>query len=94
MVYIFIGKLIRVLSHSYFARHICSNGKVCYTKRGWSYFSYLYYVAMDGDNRIKNNNNKSAFQICQAKSNISLERGVWKEDNPRHYYVYKTNVLG
>ena len=41
-------------SHSYFAQHIFSNGKIRSTKRAWSYFSYSHYVAMLGDNRIKN----------------------------------------
>ena len=54
MVCTFIGILILVLSHSYFAQHIFSNGKIRSTKRAWSYFSYSHYVAMLGDNRIKN----------------------------------------
>lgn len=73
----FIGILIRVLSHSYFAQH----GKICSTKRGWSYFSYSHYVAMRGDNRIRKQQQQQQNQHFKL---VMLNQMIFpgKEDNP------------
>ena len=81
----FIGILIRVLSHLYFAQHICSNMEKFVLPRmedgGWSYFSYSHYVAMRGDNRIRKQQQQQQNQHFKL---VMLNQMIFpgKEDNP------------